>query len=115
MTRDRITEHWNEDGTGAIQIHRPKDTGHLVNAELLEGLERELATRLEIAGDTAPTLMYQMADADPEGFNRWIGHHARHFERRMVNGAEQVEVASVLIRHGFLIGFLAGQRSARPQ
>lgn len=80
-----------------------------ITTELMMAMETKLNEALRLAGDTAPRLMYEIADVVPSSLDAFTRHHAEHFNRRTVYGGDQVEVAAVLIRHAFIVGALATQ------
>lgn len=84
-------------------------TSPVIDGDLLMAMEAKLNDALKLAGDTAPRLMYQLANASPTSLDAFVRHHAEHFERRTIHGGEQVEVAAVLIRHAFIVGALSTQ------
>jgi hypothetical protein len=91
----------------------PKESGnHSISTQLLMDVEQEIATRMQIAGDTAAALLYDIVDGSPSAINRFVEHHAGVFLRRDFETVKEAsEVTAVLIRHALIVGVIAGRRT----
>lgn len=84
-----------------------------ITGPMMEAMEAKLQEALRIAGDTAPRLMYQLADVDPVHLDQFVLHHAEHFDRRVYEGGDEAMVAAVLIRHAFVVGVMCERLAKR--